>query len=122
MRQPYYRDLQETSDGAAILVVSDQPLRAGQILVVHSIAGNHDNVATNEEVVLRITNGVNTITLHEGVPVVAGGYVCVVGPFVLSEGWYVQASLPNAANTEVMRLEINGELMSCDPPLQPGNN
>lgn len=113
MRQAYLLDKQVTSDGSAVLKVSDKAVEAGYMLLVYSMAGNHDNIAVGESVLFRMTDGANVINLYEGLPPVAGGFVSVRGPFVVFEGWWLEAYCANAANTEVMRLDVNGQLLKC---------
>lgn len=108
----YGRNRQKTSDGSAIITIADDRTEPGQILVARTIAAMHDGIVVTESVILRLTNGARIINIYQGVPAVTSGFVSWQGHLPVPEGWYIEASLPAAANTEVMRLDISGYL--CD--------
>lgn len=113
MRQVYLRDRQETSDGTDV-TISDDPVDVGKVLVARNIATKHDNQATTEAAVIRMTNGGQVVNLYEGLPPVTAGFVNLSAKVVVSEGWWIEGYLANAADTEVMYLDITGELYDID--------
>ncbi len=112
MHHFYARDRQLDSDGT-IVTVQDEQVSPNQLLVVRTLAGNHDNISTSEGVLFRITNGGRVVNVHQGVPTITAGFVNWAGTLVVPEGWWVEGVYAAAASTEVMRLDITGYI--CSP-------
>lgn len=106
--QPFQYDRQKTSDGNAILTVLAPRVEAGRVMVVKSLAATHDNIATTESIRFRMTNGARVVNIYEGVPPVADGLVTWQGEVPIPDTFWVEAYYPNAANTEVMHLDLSG--------------
>lgn len=102
------------SDGAAKLSVETYPVNDGEVLIVNTIAGYHDNQAATEVTEFFLTDGATEIDIDSKLAVLANYPVGIRGRIVVPSGYRIGVRLPAAANTEKMYLSLTGEIMSLE--------
>jgi hypothetical protein len=110
MRSIYINKKSVISNGGTIIAVELDPIPPGKTLVLRNIAGYHTNQATTEASVFYIMTGETIIYLFSGKPDVANYSVGRQVELPVPEGYIIGVVLPAAANLEVMRLYVVGDL------------